>query len=289
MTPTVPYDINSPVSFSGYGMHRLRNGVTIDIPATHPQVFDPRNIESNWANIDVYDIDTVQQFPVGTVLKQNLRTYMYTGYLGTVAIGQHVVSAADDDDHDALAPTAALAGATEFGVTMPGSGSDDLAVNEYAGGYVEMVVNGTPGYSYEIMAHGLGDLTTTDVMTVRIFGNLAVALAATDDLAFLMHPAKDVIVAPTTLLSPTLGVCLTAQVTGQWGWAGIKGPHTCELQGTVVDGAEVRHSETTAGAVDLMDYTEATAESDSGPLGRLRNFGASTEYGLVDLYGRGFG
>ena len=181
---------------------------------------------------------------------------------------------------------AADAGVTEFEISPPGSGTD-ITINEFAGGYVEAQANGTPGYSYEIMANDILDMNGSPTMTVRIFGNTAVALSTSDDLALIKHPAKDVVIAPTTLLSPTLGVCLTAQAADQFGWVGVKGPHTVYFEGTVVDGAEVRHSETTAGSVAGMDYTESTAESDSGPIGRLRNYSGTTTFGLVDLYGKG--
>ena len=85
-----PYTIDSPMGGYHYGVKQLRNGITIDIPATHPQVFDPSVLESNWNDLDVYDIDTVQKFPLGTVLKQNRRVWMYASFAGTVTVGDMV-------------------------------------------------------------------------------------------------------------------------------------------------------------------------------------------------------
>ena len=201
-----PYTIDSVVPGTMHGVHRLRNGITIDIPFTHPEVFDPEGLESNWADVDVFDVDTVAKFPVGTLLKINMKYYMYTEYGATIAAGDLLQSEGPDAVHDALPPTATAAGLSQFEVTSPESGSADFIKNEYAGGNVIAQINGTPGYEYEILAHDTLDISAAGTMTVRIMGNLAVALAATDDLAFLKHVAKEVIECPTTLTASSAGL-----------------------------------------------------------------------------------
>lgn len=281
--------MHSPVpnhTRSRYGEHRLSNGKTIYIPPFSLNVV--KHPRSNWNDIDVYDVDTVQKLPLGTILRIGNQWFAYAEFGATLAAGDLVQAEAPDADHDALAPVAASAGATEFEVTMPGSGTDDFIANEYAGGKVLAQVNGTPGYEYPIWEHTLGDLSTTDTMTVYLEpgSNLAVALAATDDLAFIKNPWKEVIESPTTLTGPIVGVCKAVQADGQFGWVGVKGPHAVLTDGTLVVGEPVVPSNGTAGAVEPWEIADTSALT-LPLLGTVADVGGNGEFSLVNFNGLG--
>lgn len=267
-----------------WGVHDLSNGRRIFLPATSPNKFAPGNLDSRWEDIDVFDVDTAARFPIGTQLRINNQVFMYCEFDATIAVGELVQASIPAAAHDALAAVAAAAGATSFSVTSPESGSDDFAANEYSGGMVYQQVNGTPGYGYPIWEHDALDISATATMVVTLppGWNLAVAMAATDDLAFIKNPAQEVIQQPTTITAPVLGPTLAAQADGQFGWVGIKGPHVVLTEGTIVIGQEVRPSETTAGSVAALDYDEAD-DANLGNLGIVADVGATTEHSLVNF------
>lgn len=271
-----------------YGVFNLSNGGQIEIPFVDSEVLASKDMMSEWNDIDVHDVTTVQRLPVGTIMKRHGKTYAYTEFGGTTAAGDLLQAEIVDPDHDVLAPVAAVAGATEFEVTMPGSGTDDFIVNEYAGGEVYAQVNGSPGYSYHIARHDSGDISTTDTMTVVLAPgeNLAVALAATDDLSFSKNPWKETIIHASPQTAIIVGVSLAIGADGSFGWLGVKGPHPVLTEGTVVVGYEVRPGETTDGTVTAQVYDE-DVDADQGIVGKVHNVGGDGEFSLIDLNGFG--
>ena len=271
-----------------FGRHRLSNGVEIDIPHVDTAVFDPQTMRSDWNDIDVHDIDTVQRLPIGTVLKRGPRHFMYGSFAGTVTKGQGVQSSIPAAAHDALAPEATAVDSTSFEITSPASGSDDIEANEYANGYAYLQVNGTPGYLYEIARNEAMDISATGnfLITLAPGNKLATALVVGDDIALIKHPAKDVVVMTTAGTGSFLGVSVENQVANQFGWIGVKGPHPAASEGTLIIGEEARTSEGTAGEFTPNDYSEAT-EADRGSVGRVLDIGGDNEFSLIGFYGAG--
>ncbi len=273
------------VSKFRYGVHRLRNGELFYVPYVDSTVFDVGlQMPSNWSDIDIHDIDTAQKYPLGTQLRRGTRVWAYAEFGGTTAAGDVVQSEGPDAVHDALAPTASLAGATEFLVTSPESGTADFIKNEYAGGYVIAQVNGSPGYSYGIATQAALDISETATMKVVLnpSENLAVALAATDDLAFLKNPWKEIIEMPTTLTGPVAGISMAIQADGQFGWVGVEGPHAVSTSGTVFIGQPVSVSDTAAGAVEPWLIADSSAV-ELAFVGVVRDVGGDGEFSLIDV------
>lgn len=82
--------------------------------------------------------------------------------------------------------------------------------------------------------------------------------------------------------STLAGVVNFAIASGDWGWCQTMGVCSCLIEGTVVAGQEVRAGETTDGSVTAMDYDEANV-ANYGPVGRVVEVAASTEFGLIYL------
>ena len=268
-----------------YGVHRLRNGELFYIPYVDNTVFDVGlKMPSNWGDIDVHDIDSAQKYPLGTQLRRGTRVWAYAEFGGVTAAGDVVQSEGPDAVHDALAPEVTLAGATEFLVTSPASGSADFIKDEYAGGFVIAQVNGSPGYSYGIATQAALDISETATMKVVLNPgeNLAVALAITDDLAFIKNPWKEIIEMPATLTGAVAGISMAIQADGQFGWVGIQGPHAVLTSGTVFIGQPVSVSDTTAGAVEPWLIADSSAV-ELAFVGTVRDIGGDGEFSLIDV------
>ena len=271
-----------------YGRHRLSNGVEIDIPFVDTAVFDPVTMRSDWNDIDVHAIDTGQRLPIGTTLKRGNRWFMYASFSATFNAGMSAQSFIPAAAHDALAPEATAKGATEFEITLPNAGSDDIDVNEYAGGIAYLQVNGTPGYAYEIRRNEAADISEVGNFLITLVPGekLAIALVTGDDITLIKHPAKELAVMTTAGTGSFVGVVIAEQVMGQFGWIGVRGAFACICEDTNIIGEEVRTSDTTAGSLTLNDYSEAT-EADRGSVGRVLDTGATTTHSLIGLYGQG--
>ncbi len=273
------------VSKFRYGVHRLRNGELFYIPYVDSSVFDVGlQMPSNWGDIDVHDIDSAQKYPLGTQLRRGTRVWAYAEFGGTTAAGDVVQSEGPDAVHDALAPEAADAGATEFLVTSPASGSADFILNEYAGGFVIAQVNGSPGYSYGIATQAALDISETATMKVVLnpSENLAVAFTTSDDLAFVKNPWKEIIEMPTTLTGGLAGISMAVQADGQFGWVGIAGPHAVLTSGTVFIGQPVSVSDTTAGAIEPWLIADTSAV-ELAFVGDVRDVGGDGEFSMIDV------
>ena len=275
-----------------FGQFRFRNGVEMYIPWVDEAVFSLTQYGGrDWSDIDVHDVSSTQRFPVGTVLRKGPRWWAYAESGGTIAAARLAQGEIPAAAHDALPPVAASAGATSFSITLPGSGSDDFVANEYAGGIVYAQVNGTPGYAYEIATHEAGDISNSGTMEVFLAPgeNLAVALSASDDLAFVKNPWKEVIIMASPQTARVVGVAMGALTDGDYGWLGVKGPHPVLTDATtdaVVAGYAVRTSEDDDGAVAAFQGDEA-ADSDQGIIGYVADGGGDAQISLIDLNGMG--
>ena len=276
-----------------YGIHNLSGGGQIDIPYAAEAVLASDDYLTEWNDIDVGSLTTVQRLPIGTILRRNGKVYAYTEFGGTVAVARLVSSELPDAVHDVLPPVAALAGATNFDITSPASGSADFIVNEYAGGTVYSGTgNGTPGYGYSIATHEALDISEAGTMNVVLAPseNLVVALAATDDMAFVKNPWKEVIISATTLIAPIVGVTLAAVVDGNFGWVGCKGLFPVLTAGSLINGEAVKISGT-AGPVMIPEHEEATdagrSRENTGNIGVCADIGANGEFSLIALNGLG--
>ena len=275
-----------------YGNFRFRNGVELYIPWVDEAVFSFANYGGrDWSDIDVHSVSSTQLFPIGTTLRRGGRWWAYAESGGTIAAARLAQAEIPAAAHDALAPVAASAGAVTFSITSPASGSDDFVTNEYAGGIVYAQVNGTPGYAYGIATNASLDISEVATMEVYLEPgeNLAVALATSDDLAFVKNPWKEVIIMASPPTARTVGVAMGALTDGDFGWLGVKGPHPVLTDATtdaVVAGYAVRTSEDDDGAVAAFQGDEA-ADSDHGIIGTVADVGGDAQISLIDLNGMG--
>ena len=126
----------------------------------------------------------------------------------------------------------------------------------------------------------------TSDTTLRLWladqGGLRNAIRATANVTIVKNLYHDVIVKPTTLTGPMLGVTLTIVPVNYYFWAQYHGP-TCviiDTGDTIIAGEPVGHIDGsgTAGSVGLV----ATFATDN-MVGKVLCYAAGADFGLVDL------
>jgi len=117
-------------------------------------------------------------------------------------------------------------------------------------------------------------------------GGIRTAIAAGSNLTIAKNLYHDVIIKPTTLTGPMLGVTRSIIPASYYFWAQYAGPCTCIIDtgDTVVVGNHVGHIDGsgTAGSVGLV-ATYATDEV----IGRLLVWADGADFALIDLTGLG--
>lgn len=233
--------------------------------------------------VDIYTVDTVQKFPLGSRLTIGERVFRYAEFGGTVGAGSLAQAEAPAALHDNLQSAATAAGATQVTINPRDTGADDVIASEYAGGYLLVQDAAGEGHAYAIKDNSALDVGATgNTGTVDLWDAIEVALTTSSILVLIKSPYKEVIVAPTTLTAKVVGVSVVAQADGQFGWIQTKGPAAVLTNGTVIIGQQVVPSGTTAGAVDVWVIAD-TGAVELPMLGTVMDVGATTEYSLVYL------
>ena len=100
-----------------YGEFRLKNGGQLYVPPWVETA--PVNPKTNWEDIDIYTVDTVQAYAIGTTLRIGSRTWAYAEFGGTTAAGDLLQAEVPATAHDALAAVAGSAGDNTITITSP--------------------------------------------------------------------------------------------------------------------------------------------------------------------------
>lgn len=260
----------------------LSSGQTLRLPGD--AVFE--QVAAIPSEIDIYTIDTVQRFPLGTSIVLNDDVYRYVEFGGTTVAGDLIQAEGPDATHDDLAAgTDGSVGGVDASFVAGSkiiniSDTIALVLNEYAGGKIKMENDTGQGYSYHIESH---DAPASDSLFVIKHG-LAVAIDATTDIALVKSRWKEVLQTPTTLTAAVVGVSVGVGADGSFGWAHTGGIATVLTDGVVVIGAGVMPSNGTAGSVEAWALTEAAPNTEITPMiGHVVDVGPTTEYSLINL------
>ncbi len=229
--------------------------------------------------VDLYDIDTIQRYPLGTKLAFKDNVYRYAEYGGTTAAGDMVQAEAPDAAHDDLNPTGSGAGAGVAAGSKIISSSDTITLvqDEYAGGYLVIEGDLGEGYLYHIESN---DAAASNAL-YRIKHGLAIAIDSTSDMKLIKSRYKEIIQMPTAVTAVVVGSGMAVGANGSFGWACTRGPAAVLTDGTVVIGQHVRASDGTAGAVEALDR-DGTAE-DEPEFGYVMDVGPTAEYSVIFL------
>lgn len=253
----------------------LPSGQVVTLPGS--DIFSMPNALPS--QVDIYNIDTIQRFPLGMKIVIGDNSFRYVEFGGTTKAGDVVQSEAPDAAHDDLDPTGTGTGAgVTVGETIISTADTiTLVQDEYAGGFMVIEADTGKGYTYFIESN---DAAASNAL-FRIKMGLAVALDSTSDVKLIKSRWKEVIIMPTTVAGALSGVSVGVGADGSFGFLATRGPWSVLTDGTVVIGQHVRASDGTAGAVEALDR-DGTAE-DEPEIGRVVDVGPTTEHSLIDL------
>ena len=236
--------------------------------------------------VDPYAESSTKQFPLGTKLScwggEEIYRYALEGGAG-VEIGALVQALVPLAGHINEVCGSEAIGDTVIAFTPNTQTTDDLAVNELAGGYIYIYDGAGEGAKYRIKSHPAivgavsGDLTLYDPIRIATAGLVATVLH-NKFYKFLIHPAP-----PTAVV---LGWTVAAVTASYYCWLQTKGPCCALIDGAVVMGEEVRPSEDDDGAVAAQVYDEDN-DADHGIVGKVLEIGAdaaggAATYGFID-------
>jgi len=237
-------------------------------------------------SIDPYTESATQEFPLGTKLacygEEEVYRYALCGGTG-VEIGALVQAVVPLAGHINEVCGSSSVGDTTIDFTPNTGTTDDLTLNELAGGYIYIYNGGGEGAKYRIRSHPAIVGAVSGVLT--LYDPIRIATAGL--VATVLHNKyHKFIIKPTVPTATILGWTVAAVTADYYCWLQTKGPLCVLIDGTVVMGKEVRPSEEDEGAVAALDYDEGTM-SDLGSIGRVLEIGAdagggAATYGFID-------
>lgn len=225
----------------------------------------------------LHEESSTQKQDLGTrVTLTDGRTYVYAKN-GAVALaaGTLVQASVPVANHSNKTIGAAAAiGDTSITVNVV---TTAITANQYAGGFIHINDATGEGYAYKIKGHPAAAASATCV--IDIFGTVEVALVAnTSEYTLTAMPCNGVVVCPTTLTAPCIGLANRVVTASYYFWMQTGGLAAVLTNGTVVIGNPVSHSATTGGAIDAM-----ASNSILQSIGVVAAVNATTEYSLVRL------
>jgi hypothetical protein len=179
-------------------------------------------------------------------------------------------------------------------------GATAVAANDYINGkvVVDLATNTGFGYAYGVDAHPA--VALSGVFTIPLAGSpsrtvqsdglvltgnesVQVAIATTaNSVSLVPNPYKKVILgiaATPPLTAQIAGFSVSVIAIGGWGWLKTRGICMCVTNGTVVIGASVAPSATTAGAIEAVVAT--TAETNT-VVGQVVRVAVTTAYSTIN-------
>ena len=228
------------------------------------------------------------QFPIGSILKYNDRTYRYCRNGGSGLAAGKITCTRDKShasNHLNLNCLAAAIGDTTVTIITAGT---NIVENEYAGGYLYVNAGTGLGHCYKIKSHPAHTHGTSPNCVMTLHDPIVIALVAsgTSKVSLAHSKYEKLKTAPgtTPMTGQTVGVPPIAITASYYFWNQVSGPAAVLVSGTVVIGDSVCHtiSTGTAGAV-IARIADSAAQRVARTVGEVMQVNATTEYALVDL------
>lgn len=180
------------------------------------------NADAQWGNLtlpDVYATGSTQLYPIGTVYREDGRTFVYGKWSATTTVktaGYAVCTVATYKDLSNSVISGA-AGANTIVINYGGA----CAVNKYAGGFLG--VKGNNYRSWYIVSNTVQD--TSNYVTFTIDGTIPVAIATTDDVVLMENPYAEMRWYITADTRPYIGVTVSTIAASYYTWIQTWGVH----------------------------------------------------------------
>jgi len=248
------------------------------------------------ADIDIYDISSTAQFPIGQGFERSDGArfrYAHAGAAtnrGVIVAQDYSESSVDDTGDSVIAPSVTYYQNDEPNNVYPGSiGSRyvlmtlaSAEVDQYAGGYLSITDDIGEGYTYRIRGNDATDTTKTGDVLFNLYDKLQVALTATTDVAITGPMYANLEAAGTTTDGLAVGVtCATLTATDPYGWIQTRGIATvlCDTAGSAGNMAIV--SQSVVGSYRAAYTTTATGNYPT--IGYIVTPGDTTGHGVINL------
>lgn len=225
---------------------------------------------------DVLTSSSTQQMPIGAYAETNDgRGYRYSlvGAVATVAGKVYqgkALDATNDQPSGGHATAAAAVGDLEITTT------DTLTatVNEFAGGFLSVVVTPGQGYTYRIKGN---TAASAAVCTFYLDDPVQVALTTSSNIIVVQNTYRGIIIEPGTPTAAIAGVPNSIITAAEYGWVQTKGPCAVLFTGTGAAGKAVGSlSGGTSGSA-------APAIAATNILGYHMATGITGEYAMIHL------
>ena len=180
-----------------------------------------------------------------------------------IAKAQLIQAAAPDAQQKANTQTAYGVDADENKFDILVTTGSGIADDDLIDGYLLVSDGGAAmGDFYTIKTHKWTTGDTVMSVTIADAGGLRNAIAVTDDLTIWKNEFRDVIVKPTTLTGPIVGVTTTIIPASYYFWAKCKGLCSilCDDADDILIGNPVGHIDAATAAGDIGLITDATID-----------------------------
>lgn len=225
---------------------------------------------------DIFTESSTQQMSLGAYAETaDGRGFRYckVGATATVA-GKVYQSPAEDTTNGTLSGGFATAAAAIGDTTVTTTTTGTIGVNDFAEGYMSVVVTPGQGYTYKIKSNAAA---TAAAYSVVLEDPLQVALTTSSNVIFVKHPYKGVVIEPGTPTGVIVGVAPDVITAAYYGWMQTFGPCAVLFTGTGAAGKVVGSlSGGTSGS-------SAPAIAATNILGEHMGTGITGEYSMIFL------
>jgi hypothetical protein len=244
---------------ANYINHDLRvvDGRTLHLPAWK----SGQEGESNLAIPDIRDVDTVQQYPIGTKLVDGERVFYYCESVGVTNADTGVENYYAQSVAYATIAAAAAVGDTTVVLdvaTTDGRAKDGvIAVNQLAGGFLVIFGHDDDASCHRILSNtvvgsGGGEMTLT------LQDEVNATLVADSDHGECMESFFGCVGDGSSATKPIVGIAQAIAASGSFLWVQTWGPCWIPPQGAVGDAGHdmqvvFRHD----GSIDEHDYSDS--------------------------------
>ncbi len=197
---------------------RVVDGGTLSLPKWHAGNAVGRLWAGGLKLPDVYLSQSTQLYPIGTVYREDGRTFVYGKWSATTTIktaGYAVCTTATYKDLANSVISGTVGGNT---IVITASG---VTVNQYAGGYLG--VKGNNYRSWYIISNTVAD--GSDQVTFTIDGTIPSTVATTDDVVLMENQYSAMRWYITADTRPYIGVTTNTIVASEYTWIQTWGVH----------------------------------------------------------------
>lgn len=187
---------------------------------------------------DILENSSSQKMQLGVYMEsQDGRGFRYAkvGSSNTVA-GKVYQSKALDATNDQPSGGHAVAASDAGSVTLVTTDSVTVTADEFAGGYVSVVVTPGQGYTYRIKSHAA---FTAAAVTMTLDDPFVVALTTSSKVIWVAHPYSGIVIEPGTPTAAIVGVSTGIVTAAYYGWVQTKGACAVLFTGTGAAGKAV--------------------------------------------------